>query len=47
MNKEGSQVPYWLKKQLEKAYYEKNRYEIVMLNQCWYAYLKRTAQQAL
>ncbi|QQK79183.1 cortex morphogenetic protein CmpA [Salicibibacter cibi] len=36
-------MPYWLKKQLAKAYFEKNRYEIVMLNQCWFAYLKRNA----
>ncbi|WP_133581508.1 cortex morphogenetic protein CmpA [Aureibacillus halotolerans] len=31
-------MPHWLKKQLKKAYLEKNRYEIRLLNQCWYFY---------
>ncbi|MBM7634439.1 MULTISPECIES: cortex morphogenetic protein CmpA [Geomicrobium] len=34
-------MPYWLRKQLEKAYFEKNHHEIVMLNQCWYSYLRK------
>lgn len=34
-------MPDWFKKQLERAYFEKNLYEIIMLNQCWYAYLKK------
>ncbi|MBB6451280.1 hypothetical protein HNR44_003274 [Geomicrobium halophilum] len=40
-------MPYWLRKQLEKAYFEKNHYEIVMLNKCWYTYLKKNASDLL
>ncbi|MFB4161400.1 cortex morphogenetic protein CmpA [Geomicrobium sp. JSM 1781026] len=40
-------MPYWLRKQLEKAYYEKNHYEIVMLNQCWYSYLRKNEYKDL
>ncbi|WP_130859106.1 MULTISPECIES: cortex morphogenetic protein CmpA [Gracilibacillus] len=31
-------MPSWLKKQLRKAFYTKNKYQICLLNQCWYFY---------
>lgn len=33
-------MPMWLKAQIQKAFYEKNRYQIRLLNQCWYFYCK-------
>lgn len=31
-------MPTWLKRQLLKAFYHKNRYQIRILNECWYYY---------
>lgn len=33
-------MPNWLKNQMQKAFYEKNHYQIKLLNQCWYFYRK-------
>ncbi|NCU17527.1 cortex morphogenetic protein CmpA [Pallidibacillus pasinlerensis] len=33
-------MPTWLKVQIQRAFYEKNRYQIKLLNQCWYFYYK-------
>ncbi|WP_152642959.1 cortex morphogenetic protein CmpA [Bacillus alveayuensis] len=34
-------MPTWLKNQMMRAYYEKNRYQIKLLNQCWFFYQKK------
>ncbi|WP_156321298.1 cortex morphogenetic protein CmpA [Bacillus sp. JCM 19041] len=31
-------MPTWLKKQLRKAYADKNRHQLKVLNQCWFYY---------
>ncbi|MGL4819527.1 MAG: cortex morphogenetic protein CmpA [Bacilli bacterium] len=31
-------MPSWLRKQLQKAFLEKNTSQIRILNQCWYFY---------
>ncbi|MDG4657907.1 cortex morphogenetic protein CmpA [Ectobacillus antri] len=31
-------MPTWMRKQIQKAYYEKNRYQIKLLNECWFYY---------
>ncbi|HLU22923.1 cortex morphogenetic protein CmpA [Lederbergia graminis] len=31
-------MPVWFQKQMKKAFLEKNRYQIKLLNQCWYFY---------
>ncbi|MEY8350466.1 cortex morphogenetic protein CmpA [Bacillus cereus] len=33
-------MPAWLRKQMQRAYYEKNRYQIKLLNECWFYYSK-------
>ncbi|WP_153126770.1 cortex morphogenetic protein CmpA [Peribacillus tepidiphilus] len=33
-------MPKWLQKQIQKAFLEKDRYQIRLLNQCWYYYRK-------
>ncbi|HDR3908717.1 cortex morphogenetic protein CmpA [Bacillus toyonensis] len=33
-------MPAWLKKQMQRAYFEKNRYQIKLLNECWFYYSK-------
>ncbi|WP_156942536.1 cortex morphogenetic protein CmpA [Alkalihalobacterium bogoriense] len=33
-------MPYWLKSQLKQAYMQKDRYQILLLNQCWFYYRK-------
>ncbi|MDE5416074.1 cortex morphogenetic protein CmpA [Alkalihalobacterium chitinilyticum] len=33
-------MPYWLRKQLKAAFFQKNRYQIKLLNQCWFYYQK-------
>ncbi|MFD0769481.1 cortex morphogenetic protein CmpA [Bacillus sp. CGMCC 1.60114] len=33
-------MPAWLRKQMRRAYYEKNRYQIKLLNECWFFYKK-------
>lgn len=37
-------MPVWLQKQFTKAYFEKNFYEIKLLNQCWFYYLRKERQ---
>ncbi|WLD93673.1 cortex morphogenetic protein CmpA [Alkalihalobacillus sp. AL-G] len=34
-------MPYWFKKQLRTAYLNKDRYQIKLLNQCWFFYRKK------
>ncbi|CAM4303084.1 MULTISPECIES: cortex morphogenetic protein CmpA [Bacilli] len=34
-------MPAWLQKQMMRAYYEKNRYQIKLLNECWFFYKKK------
>ncbi|WP_349409238.1 cortex morphogenetic protein CmpA [Pseudalkalibacillus sp. SCS-8] len=34
-------MPYWFKKQLRNAYLNKDRYQIKLLNQCWFFYRKK------
>ncbi|MFC7394888.1 MULTISPECIES: cortex morphogenetic protein CmpA [Scopulibacillus] len=34
-------MPFWFKKQLREAYYKKDRYQIKLLNQCWFFYQER------
>lgn len=31
-------MPYWFRKQLMKAFLNKDIYQIRMLNECWYTY---------
>ncbi|MBM7554403.1 cortex morphogenetic protein CmpA [Thalassobacillus pellis] len=31
-------MPGWLKKQMANAFYTKDKYQIKMLNQCWFFY---------
>ncbi|WLR42148.1 cortex morphogenetic protein CmpA [Bacillus carboniphilus] len=34
-------MPNWLQNQIQRAFLEKDRYQIKLLNQCWYFYRKR------
>ncbi|MFZ3590189.1 cortex morphogenetic protein CmpA [Bacillus sp. DJP31] len=34
-------MPVWLKSQMTRAFYEKNHYQIKLLNQCWFFYRKK------
>ncbi|MDQ0221315.1 cortex morphogenetic protein CmpA [Peribacillus cavernae] len=34
-------MPNWFQNQIRKAFLEKDRYQIKMLNQCWFFYMKR------
>ncbi|MFC7372758.1 cortex morphogenetic protein CmpA [Fictibacillus iocasae] len=34
-------MPVWFKRQLRRAYYQKDRYQIRLLNQCWFFYNKK------
>ncbi|WP_087941714.1 cortex morphogenetic protein CmpA [Bacillus kwashiorkori] len=34
-------MPTWLKNQIRTAFFEKNRYKVRLLNQCWYFYLDK------
>ncbi|MEL3972876.1 cortex morphogenetic protein CmpA [Rossellomorea oryzaecorticis] len=38
-------MPNWLVNQMRKAYLEKNRYQIKLLNQCWNFYRKKNFPQ--
>ncbi len=38
-------MPNWLMKQMQKAFLEKDNYQIKLLNQCWYFYRKNTARK--
>ncbi len=31
-------MPTWLRQQLKRAYFQKDRYQIRILNQCWFYY---------
>ncbi|WP_097677974.1 cortex morphogenetic protein CmpA [Bacillus massilinigeriensis] len=34
-------MPVWFQNQMKKAFYEKNRSQIKLLNQCWFFYRKK------
>ncbi|HZG73790.1 MAG TPA: cortex morphogenetic protein CmpA [Chondromyces sp.] len=34
-------MPNWLQNQIKKAFQEKNRSQIKLLNQCWYFYREK------
>ncbi|MFQ3545176.1 cortex morphogenetic protein CmpA [Halobacillus rhizosphaerae] len=34
-------MPGWLKKQMYSAFFNKDKYQIKMLNQCWYFYQRQ------
>ncbi|WP_173917752.1 cortex morphogenetic protein CmpA [Halobacillus sp. Marseille-Q1614] len=34
-------MPRWLQKQMSNAFLNKDKYQIKMLNQCWYFYRRR------
>lgn len=34
-------MPSWLRNQLKRAFYGKNRRQIRILNDCWFHYLKK------
>ncbi|MDQ0340454.1 hypothetical protein J2S00_003269 [Caldalkalibacillus uzonensis] len=34
-------MPRWLQNQLQRAFYEKDLYQIRLLNECWYLYYTR------
>ncbi|UOQ91810.1 cortex morphogenetic protein CmpA [Halobacillus shinanisalinarum] len=34
-------MPHWLRKQMFNAFLNKDKYQIKMLNQCWYFYHHR------
>ncbi|MCU9615173.1 cortex morphogenetic protein CmpA [Caldibacillus lycopersici] len=34
-------MPNWFKQQIQRAFLEKNRYQIKLLNQCWNFYRKK------
>ncbi|WP_307258665.1 cortex morphogenetic protein CmpA [Oikeobacillus pervagus] len=34
-------MPNWLQNQMRRAFHEKNRYQIKLLNQCWYFYREK------
>ncbi|MFC5611461.1 cortex morphogenetic protein CmpA [Metabacillus niabensis] len=34
-------MPSWLQSQMRRAFLEKNRYQIRLLNQCWFFYREK------
>ncbi|KYC83963.1 hypothetical protein B4102_4283 [Heyndrickxia sporothermodurans] len=34
-------MPTWFQNQMRKAFSEKNRYQIKLLNQCWFFYQQK------
>ncbi|HZH58200.1 MAG TPA: cortex morphogenetic protein CmpA [Metabacillus sp.] len=34
-------MPSWLQNQMQRAFLEKNRYQIKLLNQCWFFYRQK------
>jgi hypothetical protein len=34
-------MPTWFRNQMKRAFYEKDRYQIKLLNQCWFFYRKK------
>ncbi|WP_156314850.1 cortex morphogenetic protein CmpA [Halalkalibacter wakoensis] len=37
-------MPTWLRQQLKRAYLEKDRYQIKVLNQCWFYYKEKESE---
>ncbi|MEK4563733.1 cortex morphogenetic protein CmpA [Alkalihalobacillus sp. NPDC078783] len=38
-------MPNWLKKQLKRAFVEKNKYQLRVLNQCWFYYQQKDGEK--
>jgi hypothetical protein len=38
-------MPVWFQKQMKKAFFEKNHYQIKLLNQCWFFYRKKNTSE--
>ncbi|MGL4820491.1 MAG: cortex morphogenetic protein CmpA [Bacilli bacterium] len=38
-------MPSWLKRQIQRAFLEKNRSQIRVLNQCWYFYREKVMKE--
>ncbi|TWI54027.1 cortex morphogenetic protein CmpA [Halalkalibacter nanhaiisediminis] len=36
-------MPTWLKQKLKRAYLQKDRYQILILNQCWFHYKQKNS----
>ncbi|RWR04304.1 cortex morphogenetic protein CmpA [Siminovitchia fortis] len=34
-------MPVWFQNQMQKAFLEKDRYQIKLLNQCWFFYRRK------
>ncbi|MDP4105863.1 MAG: cortex morphogenetic protein CmpA [Bacillota bacterium] len=34
-------MPIWFQNQMKRAFFEKNRHQIKLLNQCWFFYRKK------
>ncbi|WP_156424341.1 cortex morphogenetic protein CmpA [Bacillus sp. FJAT-27445] len=34
-------MPTWFQNRIRRAFYEKNRYQIKLLNQCWFFYRRK------
>ncbi|MBW8350107.1 cortex morphogenetic protein CmpA [Bacillus sp. IITD106] len=34
-------MPAWFQNQIQRAFLEKNRYQIKLLNQCWFFYREK------
>ncbi|KAB2328568.1 cortex morphogenetic protein CmpA [Cytobacillus depressus] len=34
-------MPVWFQNQMQRAFFEKDRYQIKLLNQCWFIYRKK------
>ncbi|MBM4765484.1 cortex morphogenetic protein CmpA [Bacillus sp. B15-48] len=34
-------MPVWFQNQMMRAFYEKDRYQIKLLNQCWFFYRQK------
>ncbi|MGG5254740.1 cortex morphogenetic protein CmpA [Neobacillus sp. SM06] len=34
-------MPIWFQNQMKRAFFEKNSYQIKLLNQCWFFYRKK------
>ncbi|MGM9931170.1 MULTISPECIES: cortex morphogenetic protein CmpA [Bacillaceae] len=39
-------MPLWLQNQIQRAFYEKDSKQILLLNQCWYFYKKSIASES-
>jgi hypothetical protein len=38
---EVNHMPTWFQNKIQKAFYEKDRYQIKLLNQCWFFYKRK------